>query len=527
MLTGLAVYTPEEIQEDIKDKKPIKIRIALFFDGTMNNRMNIEERELHQLGKEDKVTAEDYAKFTKNPANSYMNGRTNIAIMEPNVEETADGYELFYKHYIAGQGPITYQADSLWGYAIAIGETGVPGRAEEGIRYAVDSILNDTTIDRGTQYIQKLTIDVFGFSRGAATARYAIHIIFEGRLVVVNNENGSAAYTPDNVASELDRFDYVIQQTAVEVGFAGLYDTVLSYIGSQILPGKLAKMLDILKQTAVQRAKKTLHLAAADEHRADFSLIRIQSAVNSGKGEEYFLPGVHSDIGGSYNQANEEILKNETDEDKKIYMRPSSEGSHDDITTNWLGNVTSNTMVINEGDSERMKKDRHDLIDQGWYQEHEITYHDVSWTTAENGDRIATTGMLTVSRENISSAYCNIPLKIMAKAARDASVKLKIDAKLEDIADKILDTAKDPKTGKNELKELEAKITDYMASHKNNSEPEHWIDDKAERNDAALKQIRHKHFHFSASKLSLGYKPRFEWDDAAWKFRRKRYYYDA
>ena len=34
-LHSLARHTPEEIQEMIKDKDPIKIRIALFFDGTM------------------------------------------------------------------------------------------------------------------------------------------------------------------------------------------------------------------------------------------------------------------------------------------------------------------------------------------------------------------------------------------------------------------------------------------------------------------------------------------------------------
>ena len=51
--------------------------------------------------------------------------------------------------------------------------------------------------------------------------------------------------------------------------------------------------------------------------------------------------------------------------------------------------------------------------------------------------------------------------------------------------------------------------------------------DEALNKHPEIKDIRHKHFHFSASKWSAGYKPRFEWDDAANRYRRKRYYYDA
>lgn len=101
------------------------------------------------------------------------------------------------------------------------------------------------------------------------------------------------------------------------------------------------------------------------------------------------------------------------------------------------------------------------------------------------------------------------------------------DPELELRANKILDTARDPKTGKNALKELEAKIEDYMGTHKNTSTPDDWIGDDALKNYPALKTIRNKHFHFSASKMSLGYKPRFEWDSAAKKYKRKRYYQDA
>jgi hypothetical protein len=511
---GVAKYKGETVST--KGKDPVKIRISLFYDGTLNNRMNIEEREKNsQIYKDNK---------TKD-ANSYDNGRTNIAIMEPHVEETADGYDFFFKKYIAGQGALTHESDSFWGYALAIGKSGVPGRAEEGIREAVNFIFNQKdNINTDEHYIQKLTIDVFGFSRGAATARYAIHVIKHGRISSVDDVTGEVTYEWRPLLERINDF-YIILDNAVEVKFAGLYDTVLSYFGSQ----KVSWTTNALQQMAVARANKTLHLAAADEHRSDFPLHKILSAVNQGVGEEYYLPGVHSDVGGSYNTASELDLKKDIDDDKKVYMTTSNEGT-DKSEFNWLGNAKGKTMVINEGDPGRLKQDRKDLIAQGWFKENEINMHDVSWTMGENGERIVQTSVLTVAREGIRSAYCNIPLKIMADYARKPDVKLKIDSKLEVRANRILRDEQD-------LKNLEEIIVKYIAANKNNSKPEDWkpedwkpdeqVGKKTAIDRDVLKAIRYRHFHFSASKWSAGYKPNFKWDEATQKYKRIREYYDA
>lgn len=82
-LSGLATHTPEQYEVAVEGKKPLKIRIILFFDGTLNNRMNIAEREKAELGQE----SESYQDFKTDDANSYDNGRTNIAIMEPHVSD--------------------------------------------------------------------------------------------------------------------------------------------------------------------------------------------------------------------------------------------------------------------------------------------------------------------------------------------------------------------------------------------------------------------------------------------------------
>lgn len=110
----------------------------------------------------------------------------------------------------------------------------------------------------------------------------------------------------------------------------------------------------------------------------------------------------------------------------------------------------------------------------------------------------------------------------MAKYAREPDVKLKINAKLEDRANTILSKETD-------LLDLEKTLDTYIATKKKtkDSTPGDWIDDTGVQNTPTLKAIRHKHFHFSACKLELGYAPRFAKDTKTQKRRRLRYEYDA
>ena len=106
----------------------------------------------------------------------------------------------------------------------------------------------------------------------------------------------------------------------------------------------------------------------------------------------------------------------------------------------------------------------------------------------------------------------------MAKYSRNEKVTISND--LETVANRILKPYK-------ELLDLETTIQSYIDSHKNTSKPGDWIDDEGKMNSNKIKRIRHMYFHFSANKWSAGYYPNFEWDEAAWKFRRRRYYYNA
>jgi len=513
-LTGLSQFTPEQYQETIKDKDPIKVRIALFYDGTLNNRVNIAEREKRELDMKLELELKDFHKYSKGDSNSYNNGRTNIAIMEPHLLETAEGYDVFLKVYIEGQGTFDLEGDSLRGYALGGGASGVADRANAGIERAVKLIKGSNAI-KSTHYIQKLTLDVFGFSRGAATARYAIHVILNGRGPSVDEFTGKPLYQWEPIFERLINRDYVINKAAVEIGFAGLYDTVLSYYGSQLFKWTN----NVLEQKSVARAKKALHLAAADEHRSDFPLHRISSAVDAGIGEEYYLPGVHSDVGGSYNLANEKELLAQADEQKRKYMRTSNEGIPEGMSvadaTAYVGLV-----LYEHSDRARLDQDRIDLIAQGWYLEHQIKVTATDWDDNGNPTKYA----LCVKRPGIRSAYCNIPLKIMAKYARGKDVKLNVDGKLDDRADLIL--GKEP-----DLVRFEKEIEKYMDGNKN-SKAKDWTCDEEQIRDPKLKDIRkdlkairNRHFHFS-SKPGMGYSPNFYFDHAAGKYRRTRYEYN-
>ncbi len=462
---GEAVFVPEPepAEEPVDEKEPVNVRIVLFFDGTLNNRINIEERE---------KDSEVYKKNKSDDANSYDNGYTNIAIMEKHVKLKAEGYDFVAKEYIEGQGTINLKKDKTLGYAMGGGESGVVDRARKGVLKAVNHIVNADEIDSDEHYIKKLTLDVFGFSRGAATARYAIHLLLKDKLGLIYRR--------------LQNFGYTISKSAVEVCFAGIYDTVLSYYGSHYFPWTSNK----LNQKSVALAKNVLHLVAADEHRKDFPLHNINGAKNSG-GREYYLPGVHSDIGGSYNTVSELALEKEMDESKKQY---TSLGSED--------------MVINKGKKKEIETDRQNLIDLGWYDPDEISIEVKYRPTSFHSPRKIPYSILSVKRDNIQSAYCNIPLKIMADYATNGFVKLLISPKLYRRANKVL--SKHP-----DLLKLESRINYYVTiSGRKNSKAEDWL------NDPTIKPYRNRHFHFS-SKVGIGYSARFS------KGKRKRYVYDA
>lgn len=339
-----------------EDKKtPVSVRCIMLFDGTMNNKTNIESRisrnEFYEATRSKKYKL--FGERVGPGATSYENGFTNIVTLDKHIEDKpANGYDIVVKIYTEGAGTIDNQGDALPGYAMGVGKSGVIRKCEKGIVTAIDKILGtnvgltDSTIDPETQYIKKLTIDVFGFSRGAATARYCIY-------KVLNDEK----YQFKKLLSNRG-----IDSSVVEVWFAGLFDTVSSH-GVKFSDDTRALELD-----AVQHATKTLHLVAGEEYRQNFSITNIKSAASKG-GEEYFMPGVHSDVGGSYHEFSDETFH---------------------LNYDWQTHIDI---------------DKANLIAENWYTEQEIDYQVIYSEEIPFPEAI-----ITANRKGISNAYCYIPL---------------------------------------------------------------------------------------------------------------------
>ncbi len=581
MQAGEGVYSPPPIEaqeDDPKDKKPLTIRIHLLYDGTNNNRENIAQREAFEVGEE--AESESHRKYNKT-ISSYNNGRTNIAIMEPHITDGKgkSGYSMVVKAYIEGQGTGNLVGDDTAGLAFGVGGSGVYQRARQGITEAYNTLVN-TFLQKNPPelfFIQQVDIDVFGFSRGAATARNAIHAILTEETVTIQDPSGYGAQT---IVTNQPLFDRIrlygyseMRADKVKIIFAGLYDTVVSVNASQLAPAWLAN--NTRDQKAVAEAKFALHLAAADEHRLDFPLHRIKSAIDAGKGAEYYFPGVHSDIGGSYNLANEQLLEQGKEKKNSEIREVKCVGSYGEcleekekliaegrdkysliihaITDNMIfrdtyrlyayrkiqdleySRATSEEKIINRGRITDLVEDMKYLIEDGWYHnkdkknpqiEIETDYLATSLRSAVSpmGGLIGSSpksGKLVVSRHGITTAYCNIPLRYMVEHSRDMAIE--IDGKLDRRITTVLDDVSEI-----DFDSVDASLRAYMAkTGPTGSKPSDWTDvKKAKKNLPNIVELRNKHLHMSSAYnfpvVDLGFTPRFGKNN-----RRRRFYYEG
>jgi hypothetical protein len=182
-----------------------------------------------------------------------------------------------------------------------------------------------------------------------------------------------------------------LKRRGVEVGpirveFVGLFDTVAAY-GNLALGGSHADDTKELGLDALRWAERTYHLCAAEEYRENFRLTTIRSAGE--RGRQVFLPGSHSDVGGSYPDGEREGIS--------VLMTP--------LGPNPPTPATMNTF-------------RKTMIKLGWYSEDQIEGPNPSNLNRVRGER-----------GKISNAYSYIPLHLMAAEARRFGVS--IDPKLE------------------------------------------------------------------------------------------------
>ncbi|MEO9522465.1 DUF2235 domain-containing protein [Marinobacter alexandrii] len=288
---------------------PLHITVGVFLDGTLNNVENI--RVFKQRVERDCLAPlrEDPGQFHACKerlrllmGESYANAPTNVAklfelyrVGSLNVEGVE---KKSVKVYQPGVGTDSGKKDSFVGMATGLGETGIEAQVEQAFKKVVIA-LKDSSQRRACEH---LTLDFFGFSRGAAAVRHGVNQVLKGT---------------EGPLRELFAHHQLLWPEKLEVRFVGLFDTVAGVVNLRSLDFAAGNNRNSPIEMNLQLAdiKSTVHLTALDERRANFSLNSIcaEGASLPKNAREIMLPGAHSDIGGGYpDLQTEEVLLSPT-----------------------------------------------------------------------------------------------------------------------------------------------------------------------------------------------------------------------
>ncbi|NIF06854.1 DUF2235 domain-containing protein [Chryseobacterium sp. Tr-659] len=395
----------------------IHLEIGVFFDGTLNNLKNSElrmkyrdgknkiestdsrddilkkekaiektreqqEKEYKKLDNKD-ITDNDseYDRYLKSSHrgwldkqgvdNSFSNDYTNVARMYKCCEQ------YNYGVYVEGIGTLNNSRDVDDGFQYGSGITGVRGKVRKGCEMTADRIGALKKQQRGKKVLTRITIDTFGFSRGAAAARnfaYEINGIKRNQDVEIKKSRKIVGYTQFNSPEgpvmvpeygdiwidkddtevdpkyikngKLPKFGFLgyyllskkivseqeLENIELDVRFIGVYDTVSSYeefgdmgalrrVGWEGMKhsvlGPKHNFGDDVEQLQLKNPGsyfRAVHFTAANEHRENFSLTRFPGSI------EKEFPGVHCDIGGAYENGMETVDEIETSNHKPLWF---------------------------------------------------------------------------------------------------------------------------------------------------------------------------------------------------------------
>lgn len=385
---------------------PLNVVAGLFLDGTLNNvdniqayRKRVESECLVPLHGRPEKLKECQARLRLVMGESYAGEPTNVVKLFDLYQDgnNSEGAEktITLKAYEPGAGTQSGASDSLVGAATGLGDTGVPAQVERLFSEIAKQIR--LTITPGSTY--HLTVDLFGFSRGAAAARHAANEILEG-------PKGGFGRALSDVQLSWPH--------AVSIRFLGLFDTVAGIVSASSLDLSPSNDRNNPVQLHVNpnRIKYAAHFVAGDEKRANFALNSLRDA-NGGlpsNFKEITLPGAHSDIGGGYHHMQTE--------DVLLYPSLDIRGSN----TGW----PQQTM---EWDNLKTLKQRIKL--ENWIGEHSLPLPGGSSPTLAIEERRSAhpspNGKVTLSLRmvrQIKGEYSRVTLRLMHSLAEGAGLPL-------------------------------------------------------------------------------------------------------
>lgn len=290
---GLPDKSQDESPEE-ENRPKVRVEAGIFFDGTGNNRNNTQT---YQRQMDECLTANAAGAMSEDECSSelsqimegsYLNAETNVSKLESLYQRgrvQAESGEPVYllSTYVPGVGTKSGEPDDAMSMGIGLGEQGILKKIDQGS--------GDLAQEIGTlvhEPIYELVLDMFGFSRGAATARH-----FVSREV---DENGALA--------KAFKREGIPWPKKVTVRFLGLFDTVagIADLGNLDFSAHDDRTGRINVNLRPEQVKRAVQFVARDERRHNFSLnsLRGESGNLPSHFSEWVLPGVHSDIGGGY-----------------------------------------------------------------------------------------------------------------------------------------------------------------------------------------------------------------------------------
>jgi len=291
---GLPDGEPEDFSAE-EDRPKVRVEAGIFFDGTGNNRDNTQA---YQRQMDECLTAHAAGAISEDECGtelsqimegSYLNAETNVSKLERmyqqgqfQSEEWKEAHRI--STYVSGVGTKSGESDDGPSMGLGLGEQGILKKIAEGSGDLAADIIRFVS-----DPVDELVLDVFGFSRGAATARHFISR-------EVQDEGGAlaAAFKQQGIP----------WPKKITVRFVGLFDTVagVADLGNLDFSAHDVETGRINVNLRPDDAERVVQLAARDERRHNFSLnsLRGESGNLPDHFSEWTLPGAHSDIGGGY-----------------------------------------------------------------------------------------------------------------------------------------------------------------------------------------------------------------------------------
>lgn len=300
-ITAAAEAAAQDMQGDAGNTivvcAPMVLEIGVFFDGTGNNTANVQ---------------------SEGRSGSYNNARSNVSLLTPlykdgevyDIRNSCGAYGRRYASlYVEGIGTTAGWSDwwpsNIVGAATGMGLTGVEARVVSACR-EIGNMIN--RMGRGVEP-REIILDVFGFSRGAAAARYFVNAFRQGFI-----EYDAFFLVPIRGTVPRDR--------NVRFRFVGVFDTVASIGDAEDEDNG-----DVNVHMSAAQADDIYHLTAKHEYRTNF---RLNHNIPDGGSTREML-GAHSDVGGGYRDPGDRT-RVERSQTKVFLNRQAAEQAHAEAT---------------------------------------------------------------------------------------------------------------------------------------------------------------------------------------------------